>query len=338
MASCGMATARYAVPDDAIRLEADDERVHLLAEKLWFRSPEDADPAPLDAPERGGTGGARSLPGPILLDVRVVDAAALSATRRETPATAADAERRLRWTHREEEYVAVVPGLVLLRVDLANARAEARVSRALVEKAPAFVARLLLESPVAVLLARRGFTVLHAGAVVGPGGAVVVRGGAGAGKSTLVAAAWRAGFGVLADESLLVGRDDADRLASSVRDLTLLPDATRLLGLDDATEEAFTGGEEKRRVDLFRLSTPERRAAARVATLLLGPRRPGPARLVPLGHEEFRAAFRDGEIPQERRGGDPDSVARAWASRASWRLDGAEDLAGAVEILGRLAA
>jgi hypothetical protein len=143
---------------------------------------------------------------------------------------------------------------------------------------------------------------------------------------------------VLADESLLVAREDFGQLAASVRDLTLLPDAERLLGLAAVAENAFTGGEAKRRIDLFRDSTPEKRVARRAATLLLGPRFPGPARLVPLGREEFRTAFREGEIPQERLGGNPDAVAEAWAEEGSWRLDGAGDLAGAVSILRRLAA
>ena len=38
-----------------------------------------------------------------------------------------------------------------------------------------------------------------------------------------------------------------------------------------------------------------------------------------------------------RLGGDPDAVARAWAGRRSFRLDGAADLAGAVAILRELA-
>ncbi|MBK9965717.1 MAG: hypothetical protein IPP07_12730 [Holophagales bacterium] len=138
--------------------------------------------------------------------------------------------------------------------------------------------------------------------------------------------------------SLLVSREDTDLLASSVRDLTLLADAESLLGLGGATEEAFTGGEPKRRIDLFPGSSPKQRVARRAATLLLGERSPGPARLIPLDLEEFRREFREGEIPQERQGGDPDAVAQAWARERSWRLDGAADLGGAVEILGKLVA
>ncbi len=311
MASCSMETALFAVPGDAIQLESGDERVFRLAEKLWERS-------------RPGSPG-RSAIG---LRVAVRPGAAAG------PIPEAD----LAWEHGEDEYVASVAGLLVVRIDLVNARVLAEVTEGLLEGVPSFAARTLLEAPSAVLLSRRGFTVLHAGAVVGSGGAVVLRGASGAGKSTLVAAAWRAGLGVLADESLLVSCEDDGLLISSVRDLTFLPDAERLLGLAGATEAAFAGGEAKRRIDLFRDSTPERRTARRAATLVLGPRSPGPARLVALGRDEFLTAFRDGEIPQERHGGDPDAVAEAWAGEGSWRLDGAEDLAGAVSILRRLAA
>ncbi len=173
---------------------------------------------------------------------------------------------------------------------------------------------------------------LHAGAVVGPRGAAVLRGPSGAGKSTLVAAAHRAGLGVLGDESVFVSRRDPDALASSVRDLALREDSARLLGIFDATKPAFTGREIKRRVDLFNGCTPRDRCARRVTTLLLGPREPGPARIVPLTGGAFVETFREGEIPQERSPGDPDAVARAWAPDGSL-LCGASDLDGAVRLL-----
>lgn len=306
-----MATGFFGVPGDAIRLASNDERAFRLAGKLW-------EPSRPESPSRGA------------IDIRVT-------VRPGGPGGPAP-EKRLVWQHGADEYTASVEGFLETRIGLKTGRVDAGVTSGLLDAAPSFAARTLLEAPAAVLLSRRGFTVLHAGAVVGSGGAVVLRGASGAGKSTLVAAAWRSGFGILADESLLVSRENADFLAASVRDLTLLPDAARLLGLDGATEDAFTGGEDKRRVDLFRDSTPGRRVARRAATLLLGPRSPGPARLVTLGGKAFLAAFRSGEIPQERFGGDPDTVAVAWAGRRSWRLDGADDIEGAVSILEGLAA
>jgi hypothetical protein len=279
-----------------------------------------------------------------------------SPARDATPDALESLERALRWTHGDKEYRCEIPGLLEVRIDLQRFRVESSISLHFLGNPrwfplsssspslpsspssssffPSLLSRYLLEAPAAVLLGRRAWQVLHAGAVVGPGGAVVIRGGEGAGKSTLVAAAFRDGLGVLADESLLVARQDPDDLAAAVRDLTLLPDAARLLGLEGITCPAFSGGEEKRRVDLFSVSRPANRRAHRVATVLLGPRSPGPARLVPLAPDAFREEFRRGEIPQERIAGDPDAVARAWKS--GFRLDGAADLCAATQILRSL--
>ena len=275
-------------------------------------------------------------------------------------------EERLRWVHEPAEFRCEVPGVLDVRIDLARARVDARIaasllhrlskkspslpssplhlSHSLSKKSPSsvsaslrsFLARTLLEAPAAVLLARRGWRALHAGAVAGPKGAAVVRGGSGAGKSTLVAAAHAAGLDVLGDESLLVSRADPDDLASSVRELTLREDSAALLGLLSRTQPAFSGGEEKRRVDLFALSRPEARAARRASTLLLGPRVPGPARLVPLSASEFLEEFVRGEIPQEHLDGGAGAIARAWADAGGTRLDGASDLQGAVALLKTL--
>jgi hypothetical protein len=194
-----------------------------------------------------------------------------------------------------------------------------------------FLARTLLEAPAAVLLGRREWQVLHAGAVVGPRGAAVLRGPSGAGKSTLVAAAHGAGLGVLGDESLFVSRRDPDALSASVRDLALREDSARLLGIFDSTEPAWTGREVKCRIDLFAGSSPRDRRAHRAAAVLLGPRDPGPARLSLLRGAAFQDAFRAGGIPQEQPG-DPDAVARAW-SAGGWLLSGASDRDGAVRLL-----
>ena len=224
------------------------------------------------------------------------------------------------------------------RIDCVGACLAGRVSAGLVAQQPSLVARLLLETPAALLLARRGYGVVHAGAIAGPAGAVVIRGAAGAGKSTLVAAAHRSGLGVLGDETVLVARSDPDDLLSAVRDVTLLPDATRLLGLEDVVTLARTGTENKHRLDLSSSSTPAARRARRVATVLLGPRNGGPARLEPLAPETFLEQFRHGEIPQERWSATPAHIAVHWSRSGAYRLSGAADLAGAVELLASLVA
>jgi hypothetical protein len=325
-------TRHYAPPGDLVRLTSDEPRAFELAQRLWQptaahpsgesisievarRSPRPGDPEE-NAPE----------------DVLEGDAAAFTL------------EERLLWVHEAVEFRCEVPGALTVRIDLAAAGVRAAlspaVSRALSNassiSSPAllsFFARTLLEAPAAVLLGRRGWQVLHAGAVVGPRGAAVVRGPSGAGKSTLVAAARYADLGVLGDESLFVSRDDPDALAASVRDLAIREDSARLLDVVAVTKPAFTGRERKCRVELFNGSAPPDRYARRAAAVLLGPRDPGPARLVPLSGDSFLESFRAGEIPQERSPGDPDAVARAWASGGGWLLSGTVDLDGAVQLL-----
>jgi len=174
---------------------------------------------------------------------------------------------------------------------------------------------------------------LHAGVVTGPAGAVVIRGSAGAGKSTLVAAAYRSGLGVLGDESVLAFRSDPDDLLAAVRDVTVLPDARRFLGLDDALTAPAGGTEDKRRLDLFSSSTPAARRARRVATVLLGSRDGGPARLEPLTPEAYLREFRRGESAQEQWSGTPEHIGEHWSRNGAYRLSGAADLAGAVALL-----
>jgi hypothetical protein len=304
-------SAAFLPPHDRVVLETNDVRVAALAARLWPRSSADDDGAAIriHVEVRDGE------PGTPIWDLP---------------------ERHLSWEHTPAEFRSRIPGLFSARIVLADATIAATAAPKLLDGAPGLAARSLLEAPVAVLLARRGWRALHAGGVSGPKGTVVVRGASGAGKSTLVAAAHAAGLDVLGDESLLVARDNPDALAASVRELTLRADSAALLGILASTAPAFSGGEEKRRVELFEGSRPDARVARRVTTLLLGPRTPGPARLVPLLPSEFLAEFAKGEIPQERVDGGAGSVARAWAEAGGARLDGSSDLAGAVSLLKEL--
>jgi hypothetical protein len=227
------------------------------------------------------------------------------------------------------------------RIDCVEGRMEAHVSASLVTCEPSLAARLLLETSAAALLARRGYWVVHAGAVVGAGGAIVLRGPSGAGKSTLVAAAHRAGLEVLGDETVLVARDDPDDLLSTVRDPLLPFDSWHTLGLGRAPAQGARasrpwGG--KQRLDIFPSSTPRVRRARRLATVILGSREGARARLEPLAADSFLAEFRRGEIPQERWSGTPDRVAIHWSHAGAYQLTGAKDLTGAVELLVELTA
>jgi hypothetical protein len=307
--SARVGSAPFLPPRDRVVLETNDARVAALAARLWPRGTVDDDEAA------------------IRIHVEVRDGGTPGTQIGDLP------ERHLFWEHTPTEFRCGIPGLFSAHIVLADATIAATATPELLDFASGPAARWLLEAPVAALLARRGWRALHAGGVSGPKGAVVVRGASGAGKSTLVAAAHAAGLEVLGDESLLVARGDPDALAASVRELTLRADSAALLGILASTESAFSGGEEKRRVELFDGSRPEVREARRVTTLLLGPRAPGPARLVPLEPAQFLLEFAKGEIPQEHVGGGAGSVARAWAEAGGARLDGASDLAGAVSLL-----
>ncbi|HTS01455.1 MAG TPA: hypothetical protein VMN04_02950 [Thermoanaerobaculia bacterium] len=339
----------HAPPGDLLRLASDEPLVFELAERLW--EPARADAADAANAIRIEILHARHSPrkeGEEEEEEREDFSkgagrreAKASGSPRGAPSPSFSFEKNLRWVHEPHRFRCEVPGALDLTIDFARARVVARMdpilslllSKKSSSSLSSFLARTLLEAPAAVLLGRRGWQVLHAGAVVGPRGAAVLRGPSGAGKSTLVAAALGAGLDVLGDESLFVSRADPDQLAASVRDLALREDSARLLGVFHDTEPAFTGREVKCRVDLFNGSTPRARTARRAATVLLGPREPGPARLAPCSGEPFLDAFRAGEIPQERFPGDPDAVARAWAGDGGFFLSGSADLAGAVRLM-----
>jgi hypothetical protein len=331
-----------------VRLTSDEPLVFELADRLWGPAPPNAEGGfqmeilhARRAPRMGKKKEEERRED--FLEGATATGPRASGSPRGDAGLASAFEESQRWVHEAHQFTCEVPGALDVTIDFASAHVAARIapplslllskksSSSLSPSLLSFLARTLLEAPAAVLLGRRGWQVLHAGAVVGPRGAVVVRGPSGAGKSTLVAAAQRAGLGVLGDESVFVSRLDPDDLAASVRDLGLREDSARLLGIFGSTEPAFTGREAKRRVDLFDGSAPRDRRARRAATVLLGPREPGPARLAPLSGAAFLDAFRAGAIPQEQPG-DPDTVARAWAADG-WLLSGASDLDGAVRSL-----
>lgn len=287
---------------DRVRLEVSEPRLLGLAAALWAEVPGDV--APADE-----------------LRLRIEGSNA---------AVEGDPEEALGWDVSDDETHLVAPGIEMT-VRPRERIASARVARAHVDLRPGLVTRLVLEAPVTAMKMVT-MQLLHAGAVVGPAGAVVVRGAAGAGKSTLVAACRAAGLGFLGDESLLVDRDDPDRLEATLRDLVLTPESARLLDLSAASVPTFSGGERKRRVPLPEPLAPADRLASRAATVLLGPREPGPARLVPLSGARFMEAFAESGIPQERMyRGDPAAIARAWDGRETFLLTGAVDLPGAVD-------
>ena len=292
----------YLAGADRVLLEVPDEALLGLASSLWVEA---------GLLDRSASGFALAI-GPT------------------SEAVASDPEEALSWRVSAEETRLEAPGITMT-VRPREGRASASVARSLIVSRPDLVTRLALEAPVTAMKMVR-MQLLHAGAIVGPAGAAVIRGAAGAGKSTLVAACRAAGLGFLGDESLLVDRASPDRLEATLRDLVVTPESSRLLGLDDSSVPAFSGGERKRRLPLPEPRVPSDRLALRVATVLLGPREPGPARLVPCCGAPFLEAFAAGGIPQERMyDGEPEAIAREWDGRGTWLLLGAADLAGAVD-------
>ena len=233
----------YAPPRDHVVLTTGDLRLFDLAARLWSKGD----------------------PGPSVLEFRL-DVL-------PSGAPPAQAEREVVWQHAEKAYRVTIPGPSRRR-DRPRRRPASAAQSLPAFSTPSPRSRPAVPSrrpPPSSSPAAAGRSFTRAPST-GPRGAAVLRGGAGAGKSTLVGAAFASGLGVLADESLLVARDDACDLSAAVRDLTLRPDAAALLGLVSRTRFAFTGGEPKRRLDLFEGSRPALRRASLVAPILLGDR------------------------------------------------------------------
>ncbi|MCC6133657.1 MAG: hypothetical protein IT186_27315 [Acidobacteria bacterium] len=239
-------------------------------------------------------------------------------------------EKRLAWTVEPERFRLEAPGHLEVITDVRSRDARGSLSSPLLHECPGLASRLCLETPVAILLSRDRHAALHAGAACLGRKAVVIRGASGAGKSTLVAALWKEGLRILGDESILVDRQEPSELAASVRELTILPDTRDLLGLRDCSTPTWSGGEWKFRIDLSARARPEDRFATHAATVLIGPRDPGPARLTSLVPAEFLKDFRQGAVKEEADPASLGGILEDWLKRPVFRLEGARDLAGAV--------
>jgi hypothetical protein len=90
---------------------------------------------------------------------------------------------------------------------------------------------VLLDQVIPLALAARGRTVLHAGAVLAPGGVIAFMGDSGAGKSTLVASFAMTGHPIFADDCLLVVDEtpEAPQAVPSYPSVRLWPDALALV-------------------------------------------------------------------------------------------------------------
>ncbi len=116
------------------------------------------------------------------------------------------------------------------------------------------VLRLFILGPaLGVLLHQRGLLVLHASAVELNGGAVAFLGGAGWGKSTLAAALYARGHGVMSDDVTAVELDGPRPTAlPGFPQLKLWPEAAAALGVSPATLARLHPQLEKRAYDASR--------------------------------------------------------------------------------------
>jgi hypothetical protein len=123
------------------------------------------------------------------------------------PGVTARAAGRSAHRERGQLYAATVEGVGVTVADLAMGTAAVfvemeQMAGVTAGEVPVRPAEVLIGSPVWRFAASKGLVALHAGAVTGELGTVVVRGPAGRGKSTAVLAAGHAGWSVLADETV----------------------------------------------------------------------------------------------------------------------------------------
>src|SRR5581483_828864 len=144
--------ASFALPRDAIRVQTNDDRILGLASRLWDSTE--------DHHRSRGKG---RMPLHFAIDVRE--------GRLNIPEALTE-----QWSMGSEDVELSLSRVLQARIAWVRGQLDGWVTAALLERDPSLVARLLMETPAAVLLARRSYAVVHAGTVVGKTGAVVIRG------------------------------------------------------------------------------------------------------------------------------------------------------------------
>ena len=127
---------------------------------------------------------------------------------------------------------------------------------------PGIVEDQLVTAVTALLLAQRGLFALHANAVRGPAGAILIAGDSGVGKSTTCARLGQRGFAFLADDlSPLILSDGEIRLEPTQRPLRLSHDAATALALEKGRLAGESSSSDKLIFDVPE-GTPEPAVAA----------------------------------------------------------------------------
>jgi hypothetical protein len=151
--------------------------------------------------------------------------------------------------------------------------------------APEDVGVLVVTSVLPAILVLQGVPLLHGCAIATDGGAIVVLGGSGAGKSTVAAAAVASGRALLSDDvCALAARDDGVHVQPGPAQLRMYEDTAAAFGWD--ARRLFVAGalDDKRCVDLSAADgtfCPEPRRVAAVAVLAGGREREARIERVP---------------------------------------------------------
>lgn len=198
----------------------------------------------------------------------------------------------------------------------------------------------VLECLAFLLVNSRDRTPVHAAGVVRNGQAILLVGQSAAGKSTLCYACVRAGFGLLAEDTVSVSLARGMRLWGHPGSIHLLPDAPRFFPeLAALTPRVRANGKLKIAVDVAalgpeRLVTHAERAIVCFVERAAGQR----ARLEPMAAAEAAAALSDPREPgfdllRDR----APAVARALTAEGAYRLTVGADPAAAAALLAHLA-
>ncbi|HMQ35093.1 MAG TPA: hypothetical protein PKD53_30525 [Chloroflexaceae bacterium] len=191
-----------------------------------------------------------------------------------------------------------------------------------------------------LLVSHRDRTPVHAAAVVRGGRAVLLAGPSAAGKSTLCYACVRAGFGLLAEDTVSVSLEGGMRLWGHPSRIHLLPDAPRLFPeLAGLAPRVQANGKLKLAVDVAALGPDRLVTHADRAVVCFVERAAGQAsRLAPMDAGEAAAALSDPREPgfdllRDR----APTVAHALTAGGAYRLTVGADPAAAAALIAHLA-
>lgn len=197
----------------------------------------------------------------------------------------------------------------------------------------------MLEALVLTVVNTLDRTPLHAAALVRRGTVLLLSGGSGAGKSTVVYAAVRAGFELVADDAVYVQRSPATAIWGGGTRVCLLPDTRRHFPeLGEVHPSVLANGKTKMVVPV----APDRRAsvpvsATRLVVVLLE-RGSGPVDMSQAhAGEVISSLTADLQVTHALFGEAQDALVRWLANRPAWRLRLSDNPLEAVPLLETLA-